>query len=191
MHKLTRICYNSQNWQKPTGEAHQSEGSNNYYHKHGFGHEEWLFRSEWLVDGWRYAFLQGVNKGRQKLVKEGQPFDVTLFTIQPDKKRCIVAIIFAVECLDDRQAQDALEVFKQRGWLDAMREEIRNVNGDASALGDPKWANDILNIRFRQENVKPIFPITYARTDDPTQRLTRYQLYDFTKVNSTIQNSEV
>lgn len=192
MHKLTRICYNSKNWQKATGEARQYEGSKNYYHKHGFGHEEWLFRSEWLVDGWRYAFLQGVNKGRKKLLKAGQPFDVTLFTIQPDSKRGIrrmVATIYAVECLDDTQSQDALEVFKQRGWLNTMGKEIRDVGGDDSALGDPKWAKDILNIRFRQENVRPFFPVTYAKRDDPIQRLTRYQLFDFAKVNSTIKQT--
>jgi hypothetical protein len=185
MHKLTRISYNSANWQKPTGEARQYEGPRTYNHKHGFGHEDWLFRSEWLVDGWRYAFLQGVNKSRRKLVKARQPFDVTLFTVEPKTGHRFVATIYDVECLDNQQSRDALEIFKQRGWLATMGKEIRDVSGDDSALGDPKWANDILNIRFRQDNVKPFFPITFTKRDDPIRRLNRYQLYDAANVNST------
>lgn len=187
MQKLTRISYNSANWQKPTGEARQYEASHTYNHKYGFGHEDWLFRSEWLIDGWRYAFLQGVNKSRQKMVKANQPFDITLFTIQPDTRRRFVATIYAAECLDSRQAQDALEAFAQRGWLETMKKEIMDVGGDNSALGAPEWANDILNIRFRQENVRPFFPAMFAAQSDPIQRLNRYQLFDFQSINSTIQ----
>ena len=179
----------SANWQRPTGEARQYEGPRTYNHKYGFGHEDWLFRSEWLVDGWRYAFLQGVNKSRRKLVKAHLPFDVTLFTIEPKAGHRFVATIYAVECLDDRQAQDAFNVFKQRGWLDTMGKEIRDKGGDDSALGDPEWVKDILNIRFRQENVKPFFPVIYAKRDDPIQRLKRYQLYDFVNLSLTIEQT--
>jgi hypothetical protein len=70
-----------------------------------------LFRSEWLIDGWRYAFLQGVNKSYSKLVKAGQPVDLTLFTIQPDKKRRYAASIQGVECLNDQQAEDVRKEF--------------------------------------------------------------------------------
>src|SRR5690242_6580887 len=108
MHKVTRISYNSGGWQKPTGEAAKHEAAATYSHQYGFGHEDWLFRSEWVIDGWRYAFLQGVNKSQAKLLREAHPIDVTLFTIQPDKKRRYVATIHDVECLSDLQAQDAL-----------------------------------------------------------------------------------
>jgi len=68
-----------------------------------------------------------------------------------------------------------------------MGKEIRDAGGDDSALGDPKWAKDILNIRFRQENVRPFFPVTYSKRDDPIQRLTRYQLYDIASVGTPIE----
>ena len=115
MHKLTRICFNSAKWQKPTGDAHRSEGKNTFNHEYGFGHEEWLFRDEWLLDGWRYGFIQGVNKSHRKLVQSAQPFDLTLFTIQPDGHRRYVAVIREVECLTDRQANDAIAIFQKRG----------------------------------------------------------------------------
>lgn len=178
MPKITRIAYNSAEWQRPTGEAKKSEGGETYNRLHGFGHEEWLFRAEWLIDGWRYAFIEGINKSHAKLVKAGQTIDLTLFTKQPDKKRRYVATIQAVECLDDQQAADALTEFKRRGWFDIMQQEILAVGGDPSALGAAKWAKHVLNVRFRLENVT-LFPAkTYAAADDPVQNLARYMLYD-------------
>lgn len=178
MSKITRIAYNSAGWQRPTGEAKTSEGGGTYNALHGFGHEDWLFRSGWLIDGWRYAFIQGVNKSHTKLVKSGQPVDLTLFTKQPDKKRRYVATISAVECLSDQQAEDALGEFKHRGWFSIMEQEAEAVGGDPSALGASKWAKHVLNVRFRLENVT-LFPAnTYAAADDPVHRLTRYMLYD-------------
>ena len=178
MSKITRIAYNSADWQCPTGEARESEGGDTYNALNGFGHEDWLFRSDWRIDGWRYAFIQGVNKSQAKLVKSGQPIDLTLFTIQPDKKRRFVAKIQGVECLSDQQADDAINEFKRRGWFELMEKEIRAVGGDASALGATQWAKHVLNVRFRLENVFPFPPKCYAVEGDPVLKLTRYMLYD-------------
>ena len=120
MHKITRIAFNSADWQKPTGDARKYEAVDTYNHKFGFGHEDWLFRADWLIDGWRYGFIQGVSKSHAKLMKEGKPVDLTLFTVQPDKMRRYVATLRDVECLDDRQAEDALALFKKQGWYDTM-----------------------------------------------------------------------
>lgn len=178
MSKITRISYNSSGWQRPTGDARKHEQGGTYNHTHGFGHEDWLFRSEWMIDGWRYAFLQGVNKSHAKLVKAGQSVDITLFTIQPDKKRRYVGSIRTVECLSDQQADDALEEFRQRGWLTIMQQEIIAVGGDAAALGATRWAKHILNVRFRLEDLTPFPANKYATASDPVQNLKRYMLYD-------------
>lgn len=178
MHRLTRISFNSADWRHPTGEAGQSESAETYNRKYGFGHEDWLFRSDWVIDGWRYGFVQGVNKSHASLVEAGEPTDLTLFTIEPDKRRRYVATIEAVECLNDQQADDALEAFKLRGWHDAMREEIEEVNGDSSALGAVEWAKHLLNVRFRLANVRRFPADAYAAPDDPIHSLNRYQLYN-------------
>lgn len=178
MRKITRISYNSADWQRPTGDARKYEASATYNHKNGFGHEDWLFRNEWLIDDWRYAFVQGVNKSQASLLKAGEAIDLTLFAIQPDRKRRFVATIGSVECLDHQQAQDALDVFKERGWYSNMREEIQAVDGNVSAFGDIQWAKDILNVRFRLANVYHFPPQSYADADGPLKYLTRYQLHD-------------
>ncbi len=66
MSKITRIAYNSSGWQHPTGDARREEASGTYNSDNGFGHEDWLFRSEWQIEGWRYAFLQGDCEDQNK-----------------------------------------------------------------------------------------------------------------------------
>lgn len=178
--KVTRICFNSENWQRPTGLARKTETVDTYNHRNGFGHEEWLFRSEWQIDGWRYAFLQGVNKGRSKLLRLNRSIDLTLFTIQPDKRRCYVATIRSLECLNEQQSLEALEEFKARGWFETMLKEIKAIGGNAKALGNSPEAKDILNVRFRLENVIRFKADSFVKTDEPIAcHHDRYQIYDF------------
>jgi hypothetical protein len=180
--RLTRISYNSSGWLKPTGEARKYEAPGTYNHEQGFGHKDRLFRTEWQIDGWRYGFIEGVNRSHRRLVKERKPFDLTLFTIQPDKRRRYVAAIRAVECLDNQQAKDVLRAFKTRGWLGTMLREITAIGGNKASLGNAKWAKHVLNVRFRLENVTRFGPFKFARPNDPIMRLTRYSLYDVDKL---------
>lgn len=187
MHKITRIATNSTGWKRPTGEAAKSETSNSYNQQFGFGHEDWLFRNEWIIDGWRYAFIQGVNKSHARLVKSGQSFDLTLFTIDPDKRRRYVAAIAGVECLDEPQAEDAVREFKRRGWYKTMQQEIETAGGNPMALELTDFAPHVLNVRFRLQNVK-FFPAdAYAEADDPIQGLKRYTLCDAQNIGRSAQ----
>lgn len=179
MHKLTRIAYNSADWRRPTGEARQLEATGTYNQVNGFGHEDWLFRAEWQIDGWRYAFLQGVNKSHARLVRESKPFDVTLFTIDAKKTRRYVATIRDVECLSEQQATDALAAFKDRGWYKLMVSEIDEIDGEVSALGQWEWAKYILNIRFRQDQVLRHEMSSESLPGDWIKQYRRYQLYNF------------
>lgn len=191
---FTRICFNSRGWRQPAGKARELEAPGSYNHTHGFGHEEWLFRSEWQIDGWRYAYLQGVDKSRLRLLKENSPFDLTLFTIEPDKRRRFVATIRAVECLSDRQADDALTIFKQQGWHETMLKEITEAGGDATALENTKGSQHVLNIRFRRENVIPFNRDDYAQPGDPVldyRRYSRYKLYKFQPTDRTVENNSL
>jgi hypothetical protein len=190
MKKLTRISVNSSGWHKPTGEARQQESSS-FNSINGFGFEDWLFRWEWQLDGWRYAFLQGVNKSRRALLKIGEPFDVTLFAIDASKRRRYVATIYDIECLDDDQATEAVDAFKRNGWFDQMRREIEGVEGNVEALEDISWAPFIVNVRFRVENVKQYNADAYASTDDPLFRLNRYQLYTLDRNSNETDGSRM
>lgn len=178
MSYITRICHNSSNWQYPTGSA--TEAPNTFYSQHGYGHEEWLFRFEWQIGGWQYGFLQGVNKGWESRLARGERVgDVVLYTITPEGRR-FVARIRHIEFLDEAQGTAALDHYKRLGWYDRMLEEIDNVDGDRSGLGNGDWAPYVLNVRFRPEDVEWYPPATYAPAGDPVQRYNRYQLFDLT-----------
>ncbi|VVO30129.1 hypothetical protein [Pseudomonas fluorescens] len=177
MKYLTRLCYNTENWKKPSGVAPAKEVKSSHTSKFGFGHEEWLFRDDWVVDGWRYAFVQGVNKSRKRLLKDAQPFDLHLFSIEPNAKRRYVGEIREVEALTDHQAQDALELFKEKGWHREMREEIAQIGRNPEDLGRDEYATHVLNIRFRLDNVT-LYDAEYSKSGDPIiERCKHYQLY--------------
>ena len=173
--RFARIAYNSSGWKHPTGEAGDHESGETYNAQNKFGHEDWLFRAEWVLDGWRYAFIQGLNKGRESYL--GQPLNLTLYTIEPDERRRLVATIYRIESLSDKQADDALDVFREMGWLQTMQEEVRNVGGNADALGAPEWAPNVLNVRFRAVDVEMHAPDSYLTDDEWLKKRHRYMLY--------------
>ncbi len=184
MHYLTRLSLNTSGWRHPTGAAQEQETGETYNQLHGFGHEDWLSARSGPSTAGADAFLQGVNKSHNRLVREAEPFDVTLFTIGSDRTRRYVATLRDVECLAEQQADDALTVFKANGWYHTMVEEIEAVGGNPAALGSWEWARHLLNVRFRQEQVerrdRPGEPLPGAWIN----RTSRYQLINFDKAHA-------
>ncbi|MGY2142199.1 hypothetical protein ACW9I5_05895 [Pseudomonas azotoformans] len=179
---ITRLCQNGSNWQYPTRSA--AEASNTFFSRHGYGHEEWLFRFEWQIGGWQYGFLQGVNKGWESRLTRGERAgDVVLYTLTPDGRR-YVARIHHIEFLDEAQGIAALDHYKRVGWYDRMLEEIEVVDGDRSGLGNGEWAPYVLNVRFRPEDVEWYPPNTFAKAGDPVQHYNRYQLIELNHEDS-------
>lgn len=173
---IARLAYNSQRWWRPTQASEVSEAGDSYRTEFGFGHEDWLFRNEWLLDGWRYGFVQGVNKSRAKLLREGRPFHLRLFTMPAPGDRRAVAEIREVECLSDGLAAEAVAAFERQGWLDVMRSEVAAAGGRVEALGRNEYAPFILNLRYRIDNVSWLDANTPLPPDDPIHNIKRYSL---------------
>ena len=177
MRFLARICYNDADWTQPAGIAPRLEGRKNYARRFGFGHEEWLFRRGWEIDGWRYGFLQGVNKAAHRRLTSA--FDVMLYTIDDKKRRRLVASINEVHQLDADEAGRVLKLYRRNGWLQQMRKEVGAVNGVASALGSGQFAPNILNVRFRPAAVSRLDATLPSSRHAFVLRRNRYRLYDF------------
>lgn len=174
---VTRLAYNSLGWRRPASAAEVQESGDTYRSENGFGHEDWLFRHEWLLDGWRYGFVQGVNNSRRKLLAQAQPFDLRLFTMPGPSDRRAVAEIRGAECLDDDAAEAAVAAYEEMGWLDAMRAEVAAAGGRPGALDETGHAPHVLNMRYRVANLRMLDPETPLPPDDPVHRLKRYGLY--------------
>ncbi len=172
MRYLTRICFNSEGWTRPTGEAAIWE-KNSFCSANGYGHEEWLFRSDWQLDGWQYGFLQGVGKSSSRAAG-AKNLDITLYTVHPGGERRFVARLPKTEALDAAHAQTALSNFSNSGLLKICDKEIRDVGGKpfptVSAL-------QVVNVRFRAEDIEWFMPDSFASASDPLRRWNRYQLY--------------
>lgn len=170
-----RISHNSLEWRRPAGALDAVENGLSYRDEYGFGHEDWLFRDEWQLGGWRYAFVQGVNRSRKRLLKRGEAFDLELFVLSPHG-RSMVCEIRDVEVLSDQQSADAVDAYVKNGWLATMKQEVEDADGYAAAL-DPDLPEQILNIRFRTTNVRRIDAGEPIPSWHPAHSLTRYSLY--------------
>lgn len=171
----TRLCWNTNRWQSPSGDARKKEAGSTFSREHGFGHEEWLFRTGWELDGWRYGFIQGVNKGRKTQLKRAL-LDLVLYTIDDNKRRRFVAVINELEVLSDQAAQDALDAFKTNGWFETMLEEVQKAGGDPNVIRNESSASNIFNVRHRVESAEFHESLPLVPPDHPIQKNNRYQL---------------
>ena len=174
---VARLAFNSSGWRRPALSAEVQEADDTYRSVNGFGHEDWIFRNEWELDGWRYAFVQGVNRSRARLLREGVPFNLRLFTMPAAGDRRAIAEIREVECLDDLAADSVVEAYERLGWLNTMRAEVVAAGGRPDALDETGYSPHILNMRFRVSDVRMLDAGVPIASDDPVSRLTRYGLY--------------
>lgn len=166
-----RICWNSNGWVFPSGEAKEIE-ADTYVTKAGFGHEEWLFNFAWLIEGYHYAFLQPVGNSAKRVA--GKTLDILLYAINANHDRVYVDEIKNCRVLSRQQAEAALKHYKMAGWLKSMKEQITTVGGDSSKLdGD---GENIFNVRFRPSDVKFERRLRLADSKDFVNKLNRYTL---------------
>ena len=168
-----RICWNSNKWTFPLGEAcHLEKGT--YVVDAGFGHEEWLFNFAWLLDDrFHYGFLQPVHKSFQNVT--GKTIDLLLYTIGPGGTRWYAGEISNCEVLRPVQAEEALKIYKKRGWLKRMAEQVREVEGKVERILNSK-ATDLFNVRFRQEDANIYDQLIRADRNNAVWNRTRYTL---------------
>jgi hypothetical protein len=170
---FARLCWNTRNWICPSGDASKIENADTYAARMGFGHEEWLFNFNWLVDGWKYSFLQPINKSLSRL--KGKTIDVRLFTVGGTKEWFYVGEIDECQVLTEEQARYALNQFSTRGWLRDMEEHVRAVDGDTRGLEGNDPCN-VFNIRFRRRNAELYDPPVPVEDSDAIRKITRYRL---------------
>ena len=168
-----RICWNSNTWRFPSGESPHLE-KDSYAVTAGFGHEEWLFNFAWLVDGFHYAFLQPVHDSFKNVT--GRTIDVLLYTINADGNRLYVGEISNCEVLRSVQADAALKIYKKRGWLKSMAEQVRDIRGKVSHILSESDPALLFNVRFRPDDARINDPLKMADQKDAVWKRQRYTL---------------
>lgn len=151
---LCRLCWNSEGWRRPTDEAARSE-KGSYVAEHRFGHEEWLFSHECLVDGYRVGFIQAISKSRKKLA--GQNIEVLLYTKNPDGLWCKVGRIASAVVLTETEAIEVVKKLSDAGILQAMGADLERLKISGDKIRDA-LATNIANIRFYPKDCEVLDP---------------------------------
>ena len=172
--RIARICYNENDWKRPSGRNGKGTLKKSFEFTHGFGHEEWLFDRTKIIDGYHYSFLQAVND----FLYAGEVFTIHLFAYSKTKGKLYLGVINNVECLDEKTARWTYGQYLKQGWINEMKEDIIAVGGDASPLDKDKDKHKAFNIRFRFEDVHVnLSNPKIISQDDPNTRAKYYKLY--------------
>lgn len=151
--------------------------------QNGFHFDEWLFRTNWTIDGWHYAFLQGVHRLKATAYTRTRKLDTILYTMEPmfgSKESChrYVGQIRNVECLSKDQMLNAKEEAKSKGWLMEMKGDIKEIGGKIKNLTKPSYRDAPFNIRFKPEDLKIFQRPIFAKENNPLYQLKNFDLYE-------------
>ncbi len=151
--RISKICWNNRGWQKPSGLEGKSNDKNSYERQHGYGHEEWLFDFDKTIDGYHYAYLQPIGKHREKYI--GNTYDISLYSVNSgEHNRCYwVANLRNTEVIDKQEEQRAIDHYHEKGWLDEMLADLKEVVADVDDFQAWLENKQLFNIRFRPEDV--------------------------------------
>ncbi|MBK1735826.1 hypothetical protein CKO15_11165 [Halorhodospira abdelmalekii] len=185
--KLCRICWNTAGWRRPTGEAAELETGDSYVAEHGYGHEEWLFNYEWMIDGYRYGFVQPIGKFHSKYA--GETTSLCLYTVTPDKDRLIVGVIREAYIPTLAETKNVFREFKWRGWIKQMEKDCEVLGVEPFNAGGLNEGG-VINIRFKPEDVELFDPMLVADPGHTISRNSRYQPFNWDGTLPSISETE-
>ena len=147
--RLCKIVWNSNYWVKPMERAWNPSYIGNrdkaYEQQHGFVHEDWLFNSKFVFDGYQYGYIKGISKLNAAIKTVDT---VYLFTINLNsKERIYLGKLYNVDCLQpteiDKDISDAIKSYEND-----LVQELKDTGADYDAL---KKYPLIPNLRFKVE----------------------------------------
>lgn len=162
--KISRICWNDNNWVKPSGKIGKSQNKKSFEYKHGYGHEEWLLDLEKIINGYHYGFLETINK--HKNIYENQMFDISLYSINSETgERWWIGNIKNVRIITREESNEIFSHYKKAGWLNEMRNQIKKIGGDLSEF-DKLNSNIFFNIKFTPYDLELLdCPLKFDKND--------------------------
>ena len=172
---ITRLCWNTNRWQRPSGSA---EETNSFYALNGFGVEEWLF-SPLLHGGWCYGYVQGVSDHE----RAAQERDLCLLFYAlrppgPNAERFFVAQM-RCEVLSLDEATAAFNHYDTNGTITQMRNEV--LAGGNAGFFDNASTNpfSVFNVRYRPDQAVVYPQLVRIPSEHPVAAPThsRYHLF--------------
>lgn len=178
MDKMCRICWNTNGWKSPSGSA--KEQGKSFVRKNGYGFEEWLFRFDWMLQGYNgnralyhYGNLQAIGKYVDKYV--GTTRDILLYTVPTPGQAFYVGVVRNVYVPDKEEASWAFKKFIKYGWYETMQKEVgllgRKEWWFPKSGDNPHW---ITNVRFKPSDVEFAVPHRLIPDTSKVYKINRY-----------------
>jgi hypothetical protein len=191
MTRFTRICWNSNDWIEPSGVKGKGTDKEKLFEaREGFGHEEWLFDTDKLIEGYHYAHLQALNAAEEYLEGLGT-FDIILFSRERLADNSIrlweIGKISNISPVLPTESALKFNIYSDEGWIGEMGEQLEKLRITANAKILSKDPGKFFNVKFKPEDMQLVKQVV---TDEPTIRtLTEYcWRYGLYHVNTTDNN---
>jgi hypothetical protein len=164
--RVARICWNTNQWLKPSGRTGKSTAKLSYEGVNGYGYEEWLFDFTKLIDGYKYGYLQPIRLTEYP----NTLFDIRLYTLNKSNGfRYWIGDLFNVSVLSAEEKAALQSIYETKGWINSMDNDLR-------AKGIIPQNDFSLNVRFKKEDaVRFVTPIKI----DPKEALYDIKRYTF------------
>lgn len=180
--KIARLTWNTNKWVKPSGLQGKSKSSS-FESENGFGHEEWLFDGDKVINNYKYGFLEPIHK--HKNLYEGKTFDISLYTRDGNlKKNYWVTTLKQVKVISHEEAKEVLDYYKENGWYDEMKYDLYNLNLNTKQLDDwvKEGASHLFNVKFEASQINEIPIDLIPITDKEHIPSNRYNLMNISDV---------
>lgn len=187
--RISRLAYNNSGWVMPSGLYGKSKHPDTHEARHGYGHEEWLFDTSKLIDGYHYAFLEPIRKQQSAFI--GKKYDVWLYTIDSvTKKRFWIGEIDNVEVIDSKEADKIKQQYIYKNWFKEMESQILACGANPKGFSDWKGV-DLFNIRFLPKDARINDPYIEIPEKNPLNEQSRYAFAFFREeFNLELENEE-
>lgn len=153
--RISRICWNSKGWVKPSGPKGKSRDKKSHENRFGYGHEEWLADTGKTIKSYHYGFLEPIRKHQDTF--SDNRYNITLYSINSAiSERYLIGKIKNAIVINSDEASEVRNIYIEKGWLDQMHDDIEDAK--ASAKKFRSWKGiDLFNIKFKPDDIT-IFP---------------------------------
>lgn len=206
--KIARICWNNNYWVSPSGRLGKSGDKESYEYITGFGHEEWNFDTDKVIDGYVYGFLQQFNN--QTPIHKDKIYNISFYSIEKinsyQNKKWWLGKINSVEVISEKESKRVYNIYKKNGWLSEMEADLRRLNIKLKPFKETS-SGIFFNIRFKIydsylldepteiEKSDPAIPSFYYnllnKTQDPNISKTTHNKFIFKSGHNPGKNETV
>lgn len=129
--KIARICWNEYNWQRPSGPNGKSNDKDSYEFQTGYGHEEWLFDTGKIINGYHYGYLQQIKDKYR-----GAIFNISFYSINSKTgEKWWIGRIKNVQIISKEASKSIYDEYQKKGWIKEMVNQLKVVGANIQEFG--------------------------------------------------------